>query len=160
MWCRIKTPASPFLSKSFGGNYAWQAIQSHLAWHVKRKLAQGKSESETKWMWCQTFHCISLSRTVSGLDSTWFSIQKFGHNNPGFRLHLISPTIPNLNCATVLWWNIWSRVHLLYVQKLHIFYHLALGQIRNILKKVYVCVKVNNQEKISPEWILRLQNKI
>lgn len=139
MWCRIKTPASPFLSKSFGGNHARQAIQSHLAWCVKGKLARGESESETKWMWCQTSHCVSLSLIVSGFDST-------GKIDSETHFHLSSCTAflsnPTLSQA---YWTVQ-----LYTRETYQWYTCCMyevGQIKNILQNVDVSVSKSTAKR-------------
>lgn len=172
MWCQFRTPASPFLWKSFGGNHAWQTLQSHLAWCVKKsQLARGKSESETPWMWCQTSivnNCVSSSLTVSLLDSTGaitseFWTHRLCHHDPRFsspltRHSLTSRTIPSLKTVHFLWEkNIPSGIHFLYVQIFSIFYlksealHRCWPDQEHPKGGRRICVKVNKQEKISPE---------
>lgn len=122
------TPASPFLCKSFGGNHAWHALQSHLAWYVKVQLARGKNEAETKWMWCQTLP-QAIKGTVLYVQIWWSFILKqqlvksricveVNNQETGKYRGLIRETGPIIISRLYFYYTILQHVHFFPVQYL------------------------------------------
>ncbi len=99
----------------------------------------------------KTTHQREIAKTLGVAKTTVWNILKKKERTGELSNHQKTRKTTENNCGG------WPKI-LSMVKKTHFT---TVGQIKNTLQEVGVCcVKVNNQEKTSPEWIQRVHHKM